>query len=294
MSRYDLTDFEWDLIEPLLPNKPRGVPRVDDRRVLNGIFWVLRSGAPWRYIPERYGPYTTCYNRFRRWTVAGVWDRLMDAVTSPSDDGIRMIDGTSVRAHHLAATLKADHQDRCLGRSRGGLTTKIHVVTDSKRLPINIAITPGHAHDLTAASTLLNDLPPGAMLLADKAYDADWLRAEVKARRSWANIPPRSNRKSPIVFSPWLYRKRNLIERFFSKLKCYRRIATRWPSPALRPGRRFAVTRSCVHRIAVEIPTPNRAADWRADMPAADAFNTRSRRSSLSARPIIHLFRCGC
>jgi transposase len=61
MSRYDLTDFEWRLIEPLLPNKPRGVPRVDDRRVLNGIFWVLRSGAPWRDLPERYGPRTTSY-----------------------------------------------------------------------------------------------------------------------------------------------------------------------------------------------------------------------------------------
>ena len=61
MSRYDLTDFEWRVIEPLLPNKPRGVPRVDDRRVLNGIFWVLRSGAPWRDLPERYGPRTTRY-----------------------------------------------------------------------------------------------------------------------------------------------------------------------------------------------------------------------------------------
>ena len=66
MSRYDLTDSEWRVIAPLLPNKPRGVPRVDDRRVLNGIFWVLRSGAPWRDPPERYGPRTTCYNRFGR------------------------------------------------------------------------------------------------------------------------------------------------------------------------------------------------------------------------------------
>ena len=64
MGRYDLTDFEWRVIEPLQPNKPRGVPRVDDRRVLNGILWVLRSGALWRDLPDRYGPYTTCYNRF--------------------------------------------------------------------------------------------------------------------------------------------------------------------------------------------------------------------------------------
>ncbi|MGO7353914.1 IS5 family transposase [Rhizobium ruizarguesonis] len=222
-----MTDFERRVIAPLLPNKPRGVPRVDDRRVINGIFWVLRSGAPWRDVPERYGPYTT-YNRFRRWTIAGIWDRLMDAVTRPSGDGVTMIDRTSVRVHHLAATLRADHQDRCLGRSRGGLTTKIHAVTDGNGLPIKITITPGHAHDLTAASELLDHLPVGAMLLGDKAYDADWLRAKVRTRGSWANIPPKSNRKIPLVFSPWLYKKRNLIERFFSKLKCYRRIATRY------------------------------------------------------------------
>ena len=98
MSRHDLTDFEWRVIEPLLPNKPRGVPRVDDRRVLNGIFWVLRSGAPWRDLPERYGPRTTCYNRFVRWRKAGVWDRLMDAITAAHGGDIQMIDSTSVRA----------------------------------------------------------------------------------------------------------------------------------------------------------------------------------------------------
>src|SRR5215831_17548290 len=95
MSRYDLTDFEWRVIAPLLPNQPRGVPRVDDRRVLNGIFWVLRSGAPWRDLPERFGPRTTCYNRFVRWRKAGVWDRMMDAITAAHHGDIQMIDSTS-------------------------------------------------------------------------------------------------------------------------------------------------------------------------------------------------------
>lgn len=106
MSRYDMSEFEWRIMQPLLPSKPRGVARVDDRRVLNGIFWVLRSGSPWRDLPERYGPYTTCYNRFRRWTKAGVWDRIMDAITDAYEGDVRMIDGTSVRVHHSAATLK--------------------------------------------------------------------------------------------------------------------------------------------------------------------------------------------
>ncbi len=106
MSRYDLTDFEWRVIEPLLRNKPRGVPRVDDRRVLNGIFWVLRSGAPWRDLPKRYGPRTTCYNRFVQWRKAGVWDRMMDAITAAYDGDIQMIESTSIQAHQQAATAK--------------------------------------------------------------------------------------------------------------------------------------------------------------------------------------------
>ena len=70
--RYELSDYEWTAIKPMLPNKPRGVRRVNDRRVLNGIFWVLRSGAPWRDLPETYGPRTTCYNRFARWRRAAL------------------------------------------------------------------------------------------------------------------------------------------------------------------------------------------------------------------------------
>src|ERR1700732_5629947 len=73
VMRYELSDCEWSVIKPMLPNKPRGIPRVDDRRVLNGIFWVLRSGAPWRDLPEIYGPRTTCYNRFVLWRKAGGW-----------------------------------------------------------------------------------------------------------------------------------------------------------------------------------------------------------------------------
>ena len=103
MARFDLTDFEWSVIQPLLPNKPRGVPRVDDRRVLNGIFWRLRTGAPWADIPERYGPHTTCVNRFNRWRKAGVWDRLLDAVSQAYDGDIQMIDSSAIRVHQHAA-----------------------------------------------------------------------------------------------------------------------------------------------------------------------------------------------
>lgn len=89
-------------------------------------------------------------------------------------------------------------------------------------------ITPGNTHDIQAAAELLDNIRPGQMLLGDKAYDADWLRTMVSAQGGWANIPPKRLRKSPICFSPALYKQRNLIERFFNKLKYYRRIATRY------------------------------------------------------------------
>jgi transposase len=106
MGRYELTEFEWKAIRPLLPNKPRGVPRVDDRKVLNGIFWILRSGSPWSDLPERYGPRTTVYNRFNRWRKAGVWDRLMDAIIKAHDGKVQMIDSSTVRVHQQAAAQK--------------------------------------------------------------------------------------------------------------------------------------------------------------------------------------------
>lgn len=104
--RYEITDFEWSIIAPLLPNKPGGVPRSDDRKVLNGIFWRLRTGSPWADIPERYGPCTTCYNRFVRWRKLGVWDCLFEAVSRAYDGDVQAIDSSSIRVHQHAANVK--------------------------------------------------------------------------------------------------------------------------------------------------------------------------------------------
>jgi transposase len=113
-----------------------------------------------------------------------------------------------------------------MGRSRGGLTTKIHACVDTNGLPVRLELTTGEAHDNRLVSGLLSDLKSGAMLLADRGYDADWIRALVSERGAWANIPPKRNRKDPICFSPYLYRARNLVERFFNRIKQCRRVAT--------------------------------------------------------------------
>src|SRR6201987_6127076 len=215
--RYELTENEWSAIRAMLPNKPRGVPRVNDRRVLNGIFWVLRSGAPWRDLPDIFGTYTTCHNRFVRWRRAGVWGKIMNALAGAHDAAVQMIDTSIVRVHQHGACITRNRR-QSMGRSRGGLTSKIHAVVDTNGLPVRLALTAGEAHDNRLAGILLSPLKSGSMLLADRGYDADWIRALVTKQHAWANIPPRSNRNEPICFSRHLYRARNLVERFFNKI----------------------------------------------------------------------------
>ena len=225
--RYELTDFEWMAIKPMLPNKPRGVPRVNDRRVLNGICWVLRSGAPWRDLPDNFGPYTTCYNRFVRWRRAGVWAKIMSALAEAHDAAVQMIDTSIVRVHQHGACITRNRK-QSMGRSRGGLTSKIHAVVDTNGLPVRLALTAGEAHDNRLAGRLLSRLKSGTMLLADRGYDADRIRDLVHQRRAWAKIPPKRNRTEALCFSPYLYKARNLVERFFNKIKHCRRVATQY------------------------------------------------------------------
>src|SRR5262245_13789654 len=151
--RYELTDDEWVAIKLMLPNKPRGVPRVNDRRVLNGIFWVLRSGAPWRDLPDNFGPYTTCYNRFVRWRRAGVWAKIMSALAGAHNAAVQMIDTSIVRVHQHGACITRNRR-QSMGRSRGGLTSKIHALVDSNGLPVRLALSAGEAHDNRLAGKL--------------------------------------------------------------------------------------------------------------------------------------------
>ncbi len=159
--------------------------------------------------------------------MAGVWDRIMNSLSLAHDAGVQMIDTSIVRVHQHGACIAAN-SEQLMGRSRGGLTTKIHAVVDSRGLLVRLALTSGEAHDNRLVLTLLSNLKSGAMLLADRCFDADWIRALVSQRGARANIPPKRNRTEPICFSRHLYRARNLVERFFNKIKQCRRVATRY------------------------------------------------------------------
>jgi len=115
-----------------------------------------------------------------------------------------------------------------MGRSRGGLTTKIHALVDAEGRPVRMELTAGQAPDAPMAEKLLRDLRSGATLLADRAYDTNAIRNFAKEREAWANIPPKANRKETFAFSRWVYRQRNRVERFFNRIKHMRGLATRY------------------------------------------------------------------
>src|ERR1700675_256924 len=111
VMRFDLSDEDWALLEPLLP-KSRKSARVDDRKTIKAIFYVLRTGMPWRDLPARYGPYTTAHNRFNRWSRRGIWKRVFDQLASKSRDSLYLIDSTIVKAHRAASGGKGGSKTR--------------------------------------------------------------------------------------------------------------------------------------------------------------------------------------
>ena len=231
-DRHDMTDAEWAILEPALPTGRPGPVRKDDRRIMDGIFFVLRSGCPWRDLPERYGPCTTCYNRWNRWSKDGTWASIMSEIqelAGPGGDGLaaRMLDSSAVRVHKHGAGQRRDGEPPETGRSRGGLTTKIHAAVDGAGRPLALRLSPGQAADCTKAQELLDRLAPGEAVIADKAYDAGAVLDFVAEAGGIAVIPSKANRKTPRELDREAYADRNRIERFFGKIKEFRRVATR-------------------------------------------------------------------
>ena len=127
-----------------------GRTAADHRAFVNGVLWVLRSGARWSDLPERYGKHKSVHKRFSRWATSGVWDRVFRILAQDKSDQCLMIDSTIVRAHQQAATgRKKEGPDQALGRSRGGLTTKIHLLCNELGKPIDFLLTGGQVADCT-------------------------------------------------------------------------------------------------------------------------------------------------
>jgi transposase len=229
--RYALRDDQWDRIKDLLPGRPGevGVTARDNRLFVEAVFYRYRAGIPWRDLPEYFGDFRVIHTRFSRWARTGVWQRVFGILAADADNEYAMLDSTIVRAHqHSAGALKKRGGDQAIGRSKGGLSTKIHALTDALGNPTGFELSAGQASDLVGADHWLPGLKAEAWL-ADKAFDADE-RVLIPLERAGieAVIPPKRNRVVQREYDQALYKARHLIEHFFQKLKQFRAIATRY------------------------------------------------------------------
>ena len=148
------------------------------------------GGAPLADIPARYGPHTTCVSRINRWRRAGHGQRLLEAVSQAYNGDLQMIGPSSIRVQPHAASGSKKEDPVGMGRSRGGLTTKVHALVDANGMPIALKLTAGHVDDGRSAADMLDTLGKGDILLADRAYDSHGLRIEMAARGAWTDIKP--------------------------------------------------------------------------------------------------------
>ncbi|QXH49595.1 IS5 family transposase [Pseudomonas fakonensis] len=253
-KRYELSDEHWGIVADLFATNQRtGRPRVDDRLMLNGVLWVLCSGAAWRDMPERFGPWSTVYQRFRDWRNQGTFGQMLKRLhVKLNAEGLIdldtwCIDSTAVKATRASSGAgkkgAEEPADHALGRSRGGLTTKIHMVCDARGVPLHFTLSGGQASDISHAQPLLDGvyLPTKGgrprkrcrKLLADKGYDSDALRRYCDRYHMQPVIPFRAMKRKPRPGLPRLldrpkYKERNVIERLFGWLKEHRRLGTRY------------------------------------------------------------------
>jgi transposase len=229
-----LRDDQWDKLKYELPGRAGsvGATAADNRRFLDAVLYRYRTGIPWRDLPKELGGWKNVHRRFSRWVKSGVFPRILALLTEEADNEYAMIDATIVRAHQHSAGAPAAEGDQAIGKSRGGLSTKIHVLADALGNPLKMVLTGGQVHDLAGADALLPDME-AAILLADKAYDAEERVIEpLKAAGKTVVIPPKRNRKKPRPYDKVLYEARHLVENFFCWVKQFRGIATRYDKTA--------------------------------------------------------------
>ncbi|UQN07881.1 IS5 family transposase (plasmid) [Deinococcus sp. QL22] len=250
MWREEITDEQWQRLEPLLPARfGLGRPYLEHRPIVSGILWVLRTGAPWRDVPERFGKWTTIASRFRRWTAKGLWQQVWAELQRQADRkgqldwSMHFVDGTVVRAHPCAAGARGGQAEEALGRSRGGFSTKIHLRAEGHGKPMAFVLSGGERHESKYLQPLLEK---GAVVRAgrgrprirpdrivgDQGYSYTTVRKYLHSRGIRVTIPRRKDQGSDLCFDPAVYKERNKVERLVNRFKHFRRIATRYDKRA--------------------------------------------------------------
>ncbi|WP_433968327.1 IS5 family transposase [Tunturiibacter gelidiferens] len=234
LRRYGLRDDQWDRIKDFLPGRSgtEGRPARDNRLFVEAVLYRYRAGIPWRDLPERFGDFRVVHTRFTRWSERGIWKHVLEHLSRDANKEYAMIDATILRAHQHARELAKRGGKQALGRSKGGLSTKIHVTVDALGNPTGVHLTGGQACELDGADVLLPQLQ-ARIVIADKGFDAEARVLEpLREAGKQAVIPPRAKRLQPRTYDKELYKARHLIENFLRQTQAVGAIATRYDKTA--------------------------------------------------------------
>jgi transposase len=210
------------------PKGKLGRPTASIELVLEGILYVLSEGCSWRAIDRKELSWNTVYKYFRKWCRRNAFERLLNEFGPELEPGWHFVDSTHVKVHADGSNPAGGQAHQAVGRTKGGLNTKIHAVVNSQSNAIVIALSAGNEADISYAEALVEDLPQGSVIVADKAYDSTAFRETVARKGSRTCIPSRSNRLAAPSYSKAIYRRRHRVENFFQKIKRFRRVATRY------------------------------------------------------------------
>lgn len=197
---------------------------------LDGIWWILCTGSQWNQLPEKYGKFDSIGRCFRRWCQAGLWPWVLAQLEADRPD-LRIalcIDASHAKAHQDATRSSLTAEEQALGKTKGGRNSKVHAIVNLAGLLVNCFIRPGNEHEMKTAQDLLPQEISNTFLLADKGYDADGFRKEIKKRGGYPQIPPKDNRTQLIAYDKTIGKHRHVVENFFARIKRYRRVNTRY------------------------------------------------------------------
>lgn len=224
-----LTDQGWQLLLKIMKSTGRVYNKPEHRMTFEGILYRLRTGIPWRDLPIEFGDWSAVYRRFNLWSKKGILNQLFRHLSKDADFDWVFADGSIVRAHQHS-TGAATQDNECIGKSRGGNSTKIHLVVDSGGLPIYFELSEGQRHDITHAESLVDHLKEVNVFIADKGYDSAPLRDYVASKGGETVIAKRNYGQDLDKHSmDWcLYKYRHLVENAFARIKHYRAISSRY------------------------------------------------------------------
>ena len=217
----------------MFPTEKRvGREPPEPRKVFDGILWILRTGARWRDLPSRYGNWNSIYYKFRLWYKSGLFRLLLQVInTNAAQSALPELDSTFCKVHQSACS---GLKNQAIGTSRGGKNTKIYVLINERMQLLKVILTGRQIHDSEPAIDLFTGVNLiGKTILADKAYSCEHIRSYLEEHGAVGCIPDKVNFKVKHEFDKELYKHRNIVERFFQRIKNFRHIATRYDKLAL-------------------------------------------------------------